>query len=85
MQMTGVRRRFTRRSLLDRQERQPETLGDRLVGDTAAVNVEARPQMGFCVTAAKPSLASARPNGNVALFSAWLEVSGTAPGIFATQ
>lgn len=36
-------------------------------------------------TAEKPLLAKARPNGSVALFKAWLDVSGTAPGMLATQ
>jgi hypothetical protein len=29
--------------------------------------------------------ANANPKGSVALFRAWLEVSGTAPGMFVTQ
>ena len=37
------------------------------------------------MTAAKPLFANANPNGIVALFNAWLDVTGTEPGIFATQ
>src|SRR5436309_2580901 len=40
---------------------------------------------GFSSTAAKPLLASISPNGSVALLSAWLDVTGTAPGMLATQ
>ena len=35
--------------------------------------------------ARSPLAASASPNGSVAWFSAWLDVAGTAPGMFATQ
>jgi hypothetical protein len=31
------------------------------------------------MAAAKPLFARVKPNGNVALFNAWLEVTGTAP------
>ena len=68
-----------------RRKLHPETFRHRLVGDAAAMDVQPVAQMRFSSTAAKPLLASIRPNGSVALFSAWLDVTGTAPGMLATQ
>jgi hypothetical protein len=47
------------------------------------MDVESGSQMG--IRGRKAFFARAKPNGSMALFNAWLDVAGTAPGMFATQ
>ena len=63
-----------------------EGFGDRLVRDLAVSDVEAPREAGASASAAStPTLAPQRTYGNVALVSARVAVTGTAPGMFATQ
>ena len=62
-------------------------LGDRLVRDLPVEHVHARCERpGRCATAsASPWVAIASTYGSVAFVSAFVDVIGTAPGMFATQ
>ena len=70
----------------DRHVLVAEFVRDGRVGDVAVVHVEAVGEVRVARSAFfQPRSASLRAKGRVALFSAKVEVRGTAPGMLATQ
>ena len=75
-----------REHVLERRVVEAVRLGDRLVGDLPVEHVDAPRERRSRATASRsPSSAIASTYGSVTFVSAFVEVIGTAPGMFATQ